>query len=102
MSWLQRFRLTLLPARHHRDIDREIAFHIAERIEQLCAGGLSFDEARLAAHRQFGNALRIREDAHDMNRIGWLERLAQDAAVTQRMIRRSPGFVTAAVVTLAL
>ncbi len=102
MSWLHRCRLTLLPGRHHREIDREIAFHIAERIEQLRDEGLSFDEARLAARRQFGNALRIREDTHHMNSIGWLERLAQDAAVTLRMIRRSPGFVTAAVVTLAL
>jgi len=102
VSWLRRLRLTLRPARHHREIDRELAFHIAERIEQLRAEGLSFDEARLAARRQFGNALRIREDAHDMDSIGWLERLAQDAAVTLRMIRRSPGFVTAAVVTLAL
>jgi len=92
----------LVPGRHHREIDREIAFHIAERIEQLCEEGLSLDEARLAARRQFGNALRIREDAHDMDSIGWLERLAQDAGVMLRMIRRSPGFVAAAVVTLAL
>ena len=102
MPWLQRLRLTLVPGRHHREIDREIAFHIAERIEQLCEEGLSLDEARLAARRQFGNALRIREDAHDMDSIGWLERLAQDAGVMLRMIRRSPGFVAAAVVTLAL
>ena len=37
-----------------------------------------------------------------MNGIGWLERLTQDVRVTLRMIRRSPGFALAAIVTLAL
>jgi predicted permease len=37
-----------------------------------------------------------------MNNIGWLERLAHDLRVTMRMIRKSPGFALAAILTLAL
>jgi predicted permease len=102
MSLLQRLTNTFRADRVERDVQRELSFHIAERIDQLRAEGLSLDEARLAARHQFGNALKIREETCEMNRIGWLERLAQDAGVTLRMIRRSPGFVAAAVVTLGL
>jgi len=102
MSWLQRLANTFRADRVEHDVQRELSFHIAERIDQLRADGLSIDEARLAARHQFGNALRIREETCEMNRIGWLERMAQDGRVTLRMIRRSPGFVAAAVVTLGL
>ena len=37
-----------------------------------------------------------------MNNIGWLERLTNDLRVTLRMIRKSPGFSLAAILTLAL
>ncbi|HZM92734.1 MAG TPA: ABC transporter permease [Vicinamibacterales bacterium] len=102
MSWLQRLTNTFRAGRVERDIQRELSFHIAERIDQLRAEGLSIDEARLAARQQFGNALRIREETYEMNTLGWLERLVQDIRVTLRLIRRSPGFVAAAVGTLGL
>ena len=102
MSWLRRLINTFRPGRLHRDIDRELSFHIAERVDQLRDEGMSLDDARFAAQRQFGNALRIREDTHETNNIGWVERLTHDLRVTLRMIRKSPGFALAAILTLAL
>ena len=102
MTWLRRLLNSLRRAGVDRDLRRELDFHIAERIDHLHAGGMSLDEARLAARKQFGNALRIREETHEMNNIGWLERLTHDLRVTLRMIRTSPGFALAAILTLAL
>jgi len=102
MSWLRRLMNTLRRGRVDRDLRREVDFHIVERIDQLRAEGMSLDQARVAAQKQFGNALRIRENTHEMNNIGWIERLTNDLRVTFRMIRKSPGFSLAAILTLAL
>jgi putative ABC transport system permease protein len=102
MPWLRRLLNSLRRGHVDRDLRRELDFHVAERIDHLRAEGMSLDEARLAARKQFGNALRIREETHEMNNIGWLERLAHDLRVTLRMIRTSPGFALAAIMTLAL
>jgi predicted permease len=85
-----------------RDIQREFEFHVAERAEQLHADGMPLDEARRAARRHFGNALRIREDAHRENSIGWIEQVTQDVRLAIRMLKRNPGFAIAAILTLAI
>jgi predicted permease len=93
---------SLRRGRVDRELRRKLDFHIAERIDHFRAEGMSFDEARLAARKQFGSALRIREETHEMNNIGWLERFTHDFRVTLRMIRTSPGFALTAILTLAL
>src|SRR5215472_7961499 len=41
MSWAGRIRNALRPERVGREIDRELAFHLAEKIEELQAAGLN-------------------------------------------------------------
>jgi predicted permease len=90
------------PRRVDRDIQRELEFHISERTDQLNAQGMPLDQARHAARRQFGNALRIREDAHRVDSVGWVEQLAQELRFAVRVFRKNPGFAATAVLTLAL
>jgi len=101
MFWV-RFANLFRARRVERDIQRELEFHIAERADQLHAEGLPLDEARAAARRHFGNALRIREDAHRANSIGWIEQLTRDLRLAARMMIRTPGYALTAVVTLAI
>jgi predicted permease len=101
MLWYRLINL-FRPRRVDRDIQRELEFHINERTDQLHAEGVPLDQARQAARRQFGSALRIREDAHRVDSVGWVEQLGQELRFAMRVFRKNPGFAATAVLTLAL
>ena len=102
MSWLRRIVNTISSARIQRDIDREIAFHIREREDELRAGGLPADEARRRARLQFGNATVQRERTRDVNSAELLDALLRNIRLAARGMRRTPGFSAVVILTLAL
>lgn len=81
-----------------REIDTHLELEAKERIEE----GLSADEARAAARRAFGNALRTREDVEAVWSWTWLREVHQDAMYGVRMLAKDWGFAVVAIVTLAL
>ena len=107
-GWRRLFRIwRRSPA---RDVDAELAFHFDERIADLVAGGMSADDARREATREFGDVAAVRQrlvriDTRVARRGGQRERwqsVAQDTAYVLRVFRRSPGFLAAVALTLAL
>ena len=84
------------------ELDDEIRFHLAEEVEERIAGGMSPEQARAAARRDFGNVPLIRELTRETWGWGPAERVGQDARSAVRMMRRNPGYTCAVVVTLAL
>jgi putative ABC transport system permease protein len=95
-------------------LDDEIALHIALRIEQLVALGMSPEAARVEALRRFSGSVeefehvrhRLQHSAErreDRMRIHeWLGEIAKDVRYAWRSLRRQPGFAAAAILTLAL
>ncbi|HEY2471660.1 MAG TPA: ABC transporter permease [Terracidiphilus sp.] len=58
--------------------------------------------AARAGHNNFGNMLRLREQAWDAWGWTWLDCFLQDTHYAFRQFRRKPGFVIASLITLAL
>lgn len=85
-----------------RDIEREVAFHLREREDELRSQGMSEPVAAREARRQFGNPTFQQERTRDADIIAWLDSLAGDVRYALRALGRSPVFTVVAVASLAL
>ena len=106
MSWFDAFRHRLRSAIHRdsadRERDEEYALHQTLDAQQRAHGGTAPDEARFAAHREFGNATYLREEVRWMGAARWLDAAWQDLRYGARALRRSPVFTLVVVASLGI
>jgi predicted permease len=88
--------------RRYDDLSTSIREHIEERIEELVEDGATRKEAEQTARREFGNATLIEQRSREVWQWPAGESLAADLKFALRRLRRSPGFATTVIVTLAI
>jgi predicted permease len=92
------------------DVDEELAFHVAEKVDELTAAGMDPQAAREEALRRFGDMTRVKEtlrhlaQQHEarMTRAALVSVAKQDARYALRMLRAAPAATAAIILTLAL
>ncbi|MEX2177385.1 MAG: ABC transporter permease [Gemmatimonadaceae bacterium] len=84
------------------DMQAEMRQHIERATERLMTRGMSRDEARLAARREFGNVSVLQDSARDARGMRWVDDLRGDLLFAFRYFARNKATTAIVVAVLAL
>ncbi len=96
------FRRWLRRAEKEAHLERELSFHIEERVADMVRSGVSEEDARRRVRLEFGAAEVVKEACRDARPGRLVETFVQDIRYAWRNLRRNPGFAAVAIATLAL
>ena len=101
---LVRFRIAQVFQRSqiNDEINEEIRSHVEHRADDLERGGMARAEAERRARIEFGGREKYKEEVHAAMGNHLMETVWQDVRLSVRTLRKSPGFLAASVLTLAL
>jgi predicted permease len=106
MRWVTQLRLRvrslLRPGQVEQELDEELRYHLEHTADDHVARGLSPEEARHTALREMGPIEPRKEECRDARGLALVDSIRQDCGYALRALRKSPGFSTVAILSLAI
>lgn len=94
--WFVRVLAMFGANRAEAELKREIDAHLALIEEKHIQAGMSADDARFAARREFGGVEQAKEHQRDARSFRWIDDARKDSSYAVRSLLRSPSFTIAA------
>src|SRR2546430_1381631 len=102
MKLLHHFHALFRREKLDTEMSEEMRAHLEFQAAENEKRGMSAEEARYAAQREFGGVEQIKERARDQRGGRWLDDLVRDFRFGLRMVAKAPGMSAVIVLSLAL
>jgi predicted permease len=99
LNWL---RSLFLRNRLDRELDDELHFHLEQQIALEIARGMTPEDARARALREFGGVEQLKEECRDSRGVRLIQDCLQDVRYGLRMIERTPVLSLVIIAILAI
>ena len=95
-------RSLLFKSRAEREMDQELSFHIEMQTALNVRKGMTPEQARTEALREFGGVEKFKEQCREERGGRWMEQLFQDLRFGVRNLLKYPGYSAVVILILAL